>query len=87
MTSNTLDPKLAAMLASTSSGFGAVIDGVLNVQTVPDSCNRAALNALFITGYRVLSNCQDPDCDCFVRTLSALRPDVKILPVTVSVTK
>ena len=74
-----------ARLATSATGYGAVIDGVLNIRTVTETPNAAALNALFLAGYRVLSNCTDTDCDCKVRLLAKVRPDIRIVSVAVEV--
>lgn len=85
MSNTTLNSKLTARLASTSTGHAAVIDGILDVRSISDSPNRAALNALYLVGYQVRSNCTDPDCDCFIKALARIAPAVKILPVQVEV--
>lgn len=74
-----------ARLAASATGYGAVIDGVLNIRTVTESANMAAFNALYLAGYRILSNCADPDCDCKLRLLSQYRPDTRIVHVSVEV--
>lgn len=82
------DPLISSLtdrLATSATGYGAVIDGVLNIRTVTDTRNAAALNALFVAGFRIASICQDRDCDCMVKALGALRPDIRILPVKVEV--
>lgn len=84
MADTTLNP-LAARLATTATGYGAVIDGILNIRTVTDGRNMAALNALVLSGHRVLSICHDPDCDCMVKALARIEPSVKIVPVNVQV--
>ena len=76
---------LTSRLASSATGFGAVIDGVLNIRTITDSANMAALNALYLTRIRVYSNCSDRDCDCKLRLLAQLRPDIRIVRVAVEV--
>lgn len=71
-----LMPKdLAARMASSATGWAAVIDGVLNIRTVGETANMAAVNALFISGFRVFSNCADPDCDCMVKALDRFMPN------------
>ena len=74
---------LTHLLAISATGYGAVIDGVLNIRTVTDSPNAAALNALHFLGFRMVSNCADRDCDCMVTALARLAPDVRIVPVSV----
>lgn len=78
-----LPPALLARLATSASGFGAVIDGVLNVRTVTDTRNAAALNALCVQGFRVVSTCEDRECDCLVKLMAQLMPTARIVPVRV----
>ena len=78
-----LPATLTSRLASSATGYGAVIDGVLNVRTVSETRNATALNALFITGIMVHNPCRDLDCDCLVKLLAKLRPKVKIVAVSV----
>lgn len=77
---------LTQRLATTATGFGAVIDGILDIRTVTEAPNVAALNALHAKGFRILSNCQDRDCTCLVDLLAKLAPDVRLVPVSVQVT-
>jgi len=76
---------LTARLATTASGWAAVIDGVLNIRTVTDSANAAAINALYLSGINVISNCRDSDCDCMVNVLTKMKPEIKLVPVTLEV--
>lgn len=82
-----LPAALAGRLAASATGYGAVIDGVLNIRTVTDTANHAAINALFLCGVFVQSTCGDPECDCMVRLLARLRPGDRIVPVAVEVTR
>ncbi len=77
---------LTQRLATSATGYGAVIDGILDIRTVTDGPNGAALNALFVKGVNVVSNCIDRDCTCMVELLGRLHPDVKIVAVAVQVT-
>jgi len=77
---------LKAGLSTCGTGFAAVIDGVLNVRTVSETANGAAAYALCATGIRLVSNCWDPDCSCKLETLAKVRPDVRIVPVSVIIT-
>lgn len=74
-------------LATSATGYGAVIDGILDIRTVTEARNGAALNALYVKGFRIASNCTDRDCDCMVGVLSRLCPDVQLVPVAVEVAK
>lgn len=76
---------LKELMATSATGYGAVIDGILNVRTVTDTANAAAFNALYLAGIGVLSNCTDRDCTCKVDLLARVRPDIKIVPVSVRV--
>lgn len=78
--------QLTASMARTSAGYAAVIDGLLNVKTTSETANAAAFNALHLLGHgwrAVFSGCSDIDCDCKVRLLAEICPDVKIVPVKV----
>lgn len=77
---------LTHLLATSATGYGAIIDWVLNIRTITDSPNGVAINALHVRGFQILSTCTDRDCDCMVATLNRLCPDVKIAPVSVAVT-
>jgi hypothetical protein len=77
---------LTHRLATSATGYGAIIDGILNICTVTDTANAAALNALYFRGFQVQSTCRDRDCDCIVKTLARLAPDVRIVPVSVQTT-
>ena len=70
-------------MATSAPAWAALIDGKIDVRSVTSGRNHAALNALHIAGFAVLSGCRDPDCECFVRMLGNYRPDIKIIPVTV----
>lgn len=74
---------LAARMALSAHGFGAVIAGILDIRTVTDSRRSAALNALYVVGINPIVECNDPDCECVERGLARLRPDIKIVPVVV----
>lgn len=78
---------LTQLLATSATGYGAVIDGVLNIRTVTDTPNAAALNALYVCGIQIVSTCNDTDCDCMLKVAAHLRPDIKIVPVKIEVTK
>ncbi|WP_333826897.1 hypothetical protein [Pararhodobacter sp.] len=85
MSDTSMPAALADRMARTAHGHAAVIDGILNIRTVTDTRNAAALNALFITGTRIIPTCQDPECDCIVRLLAQMRPDIKIVAVSLEV--
>jgi len=76
---------LTDLLATSATGWGAVIDGVLNIRTVTDTANAAAVNALYLSGINVLSNCRDSDCDCMVNVLAKMRPEIKLVRVKMEV--
>lgn len=69
---STLPASLLASMASQTTGYGAIIEGVLNVRTVTEHPNGAALNALHIMGFQVVPGCREPDCDCLVRLMAEL---------------
>lgn len=74
---------LASRMASSASGWAVVTDGVLNVRTVSDSANSAAAIAVRLAGIRVMSNCNDPDCDCRVRLIRVVLPKAQLVRVSV----
>lgn len=78
-----LPASLTTALAASATGFGAVIDGVLNIRTVSETRNMAAFNALYMRGFIVHRACQNPDCDCVVRMAARLIPGTRIVPVDV----
>lgn len=77
--------KLTAGMADTAHGYAAVIDGVLNIRSATLTANAAAFNALTLCGFKILSTCKDVDCDCMVKALAELRPDVKVVQVKMGV--
>jgi hypothetical protein len=76
---------LSHLLATSATGYGAVIDGILDIRTVTEAPNGAALNALYVKGFRITSSCQDQDCNCMVKILARLAPDVRLVAVSVQV--
>lgn len=76
---------MKAAMAASATGWGAIINGTLDVRTVTDSANGAATNAIYAKGVRLITNCTEPDCDCKVKLLADLFPDVKIVSVKVEV--
>lgn len=75
------DTKLSTALGldRSATGYAAVIDGVLDVRTVADTKRGAVLNALGVCGIRMISNCNDPDCDCWIKALPRMRPGIDIV--------
>jgi hypothetical protein len=80
-----LPASLVAGMASTATGWGVVFDGVLSVQTVTETRNAAAYAALTVAGVRVVSNCTDTECDCYVKAMTAALPNARLVPVKVEV--
>ena len=77
---------LTERLATSATGWAAVVDGVLNVRTVTETRNMAALNAIAVSGFRVVAVCQDPECDCMVKLMDKVLPGrVQLVPVAVRV--
>lgn len=83
--SGALPAGLSARLATSAHGWGVVIGGVLNVQTVTDTRKGAALNALVLSGVRMVGGCVDPDCGCTERVLAVALPGARLVPVVVEV--
>lgn len=77
---------LAAAMATNTTGYIAVIDGVMNPATFSAMRNESARAALIVKTRRmVLNTCVDPEtCDCMVSILGQMFPDVKIVPVDVT---
>lgn len=73
------------MLATSATGWSAVINGTMDVRTISDGKNASALNAMYVCGFGVMTTCADPDCDCMVDALAQHRPDVKLVRVRVEV--
>lgn len=73
------------LLATRATGWAAVISGIMDVRTISDGRNTAALNAMHVCGFGVMMTCPDPDCDCMVTVLAQQRPDVKLVRVQVEV--
>lgn len=74
---------LTERLATSSTGWGAVIDGVLDIRTVSDTARAVAVNAFAVSGVFAITPCDDPACDCLVKALEHMRPNIKIIPVKV----
>lgn len=85
MAAPSLPATLAAGMARQAHGHAAVIDGNLDIRTATAAPNWAAMNALHVLGFHVSTSCRDPECTCLVRALARLRPDVRIVPVTIQV--
>jgi len=66
-------------------GYAAVIDGILDIRTAYDTPNKAARLAFGIVGLQIISNCRDPECECMVKALALLRPEIKIVAVSLEV--
>lgn len=82
----TIIDNLKASLLTSAMGYAAVIDGVLNIRTVSESENAAALNAIYVLGYRLATTCVNHDCNCMVQALAQIAPGARIVPVKVEAT-
>ena len=82
---DTFTAALMGQIATSATGWGAVIGGVLDIRTVNDGRNSAAWMALRVQGFELATTCTDPYCDCMVRLLAQLKPDTQLVPVTVQV--
>lgn len=76
---------LTAKLAESATGYGAIINGVLDPRTVTAYRNGAALNAMYVLGTNIISSCQDPACECMVELLKRLGLPAEIVPVRIEV--
>lgn len=80
-----LPETITAKLAASTSGFCAVIDGVMNPMTLATTRNEAARRALsIVTKAIVMPCCFDPDCESNITVLAEHYPAVKIVPVDVT---
>lgn len=78
---------LTHRMATSATGYAAVMDGILNIRTVSETPSMAAVNALALGGINLLSNCADPDCNCKVEALARIMPNVQIVAVAVRATE
>jgi hypothetical protein len=76
---------LMEAMATSATGYAAVIDGVLDIRTVTVGPNGAAINALYTLGVGIGMGCQDPLCDCLIEIIPRVTDRIEI--VAVSVTK
>lgn len=82
----TMPTGIRAALASSATGFAAVIDGVLNVTTIGDTREAVAVYAFGVMGFRIYSDCACLDrdlCGCVEKALGWRFPNIKIIPVQV----
>lgn len=84
--------KLLAGMAKSVDAYGVVIDGVLNPHVTGISANETASKAvLLLFGPIVMlsmgqcHNQSPADCDCMVKALAQMKPEAKIVPVTIQV--
>lgn len=77
---------LKAAIATSATGFAAIIDGAMDIRTIGGTKNSAAFAVLTVKSRRmVISTCSDPGCDCLVKVLAENYPDVRIVAVSVQV--
>jgi len=81
----TKQPDLTERLATSATGWAAIIDDVLDARTISDSKNMCALYALRCCGFGVMNPCGDTDCDCNVKILTGMAPKVKLVQVRIEV--
>lgn len=74
---------LTERMQRSATGFGAVIDGVLDIRTVSDSERVTAMRAMSARGIWCLP-CPDEGCDCMKKAAEAL--GLKIVAVSVEAT-
>ena len=78
--------EMAAKMAVSATGYGAIINGFLDIQTITDTRKGCAINAILIASNRSFAAvCEDPACDCAERILGERFPGVRIVPVSVQV--
>lgn len=77
--------KLTEAMATSATGYAAVIDGVLDIRTTSDNLKGATIYALRGLGYVILVGCPDPECDCILRNLPPeLKDRIEIVAVSVT---
>lgn len=84
MADNTIND-LTQRMATTATGWAAVINGVLDARTVTINKRSAAINAFLAMNIVVLGTCADEDCNCMIEKLGHRFPGIKLVPVTVVV--
>lgn len=77
--------RIKERLATSSTGYAAVIDGVMTIGTAVETPNWTALNALYRVGISIPAACTDPECNCYVRILRIMRPDISIVSVKMEI--
>jgi hypothetical protein len=82
---------LTKSIATTATGYAAIINGVLDMTTASDSRRAAAMKGLIIAGVHPLvvmhTDCQDPGCGCMEEWLKDRYPDSRIVAVKVEVSE
>lgn len=77
---------LATAMATSATGYAAIINGVMDIRTVSDCERGAAINAIWVcSGGTMTVACNDPDCGCAARLLKLHWPDTKLVRVSVQV--
>jgi hypothetical protein len=81
---------LAKSIATKATGYAAVINGALDVNTISVSRRLAAMKGLTIVGVHPLvvthTDCQDPGCDCLEKWLGDAHGG-RIVSIKVEVTE
>jgi hypothetical protein len=81
--------ELTKSIATTATGYAAVINGVLDVATTSSSRKSAAMNGLISSGLPhlavILMDCGNDNCDCLAKTFEAEVAGGRIVQVKVEV--
>lgn len=82
---------LTKSIATTATGYAAVINGALDMTTTSDSRRLAAMKGLANGGVPallvVLTDCNNPDCDCMEKSFLGTFLGSRIVPVKVEVSE
>mgnify|MGYP003495552511 CR=1 FL=1 len=76
---------MKAVLATFATGYAAVIGGVLDIRTIRHDKQATAQAAFLAKGVLMMPSCLDVSCDCVVRKLAEVLPEIKLVAVSVAV--
>jgi hypothetical protein len=82
---------LTKSIATTATGYAAVINGALDVTTIGTSRKNAAMKGLVALGVPIcvvmLLDCDKEGCDCLVKTFEDRDAGRRIVPIKIEVTE
>ena len=80
---------LTKSIATTATGYAAIINGALDMTTISDSRRLAAMKGMTKAGVPpaivLLVDCKNDDCDCMEKKLADAFPGSRIVAVKVEV--